>query len=50
MIATATTVPNILDAISLTNMIDSPGPIEANHQLVLSLVSRAFRSISATWG
>jgi len=33
------TVPNILDAISRSNMIDSPGMISANHQLVLSLVS-----------
>ncbi|MEI9974427.1 MAG: efflux RND transporter permease subunit [Ignavibacteriota bacterium] len=33
------TIPNILDAIGHGNMIDSPGLIEANHQLVLSLVS-----------
>jgi CzcA family heavy metal efflux pump len=33
------TIPNILDAISRSNMIDSPGLVEANHQLVLSLVS-----------
>jgi CzcA family heavy metal efflux pump len=33
------TVPNILDAIGRGNMIDSPGMFEANHQLVLSLVS-----------
>jgi CzcA family heavy metal efflux pump len=33
------TIPNILDAIGRSNMIDSPGLIEANHQLVLSLVS-----------
>ena len=39
MIAAATAVPNILDAISRTNMIDSSGLIEDNHQLVLSLVS-----------
>jgi CzcA family heavy metal efflux pump len=39
MIQTATTVPNILDAIAHTNMIDSPGLIEANHQLILSLVT-----------
>ena len=44
MIATGTTVPNILDAISRTNMVDSPGLIEANHQLVLSLVSGQTRT------
>jgi len=33
------TIPNILDAVARSNMIDSPGLIEANHQLVLSLVS-----------
>ncbi|SPF55365.1 Acriflavin resistance protein [Candidatus Sulfopaludibacter sp. SbA4] len=33
------TIPNILDAIGRSNMIDSPGLIEANHQLILSLVS-----------
>jgi CzcA family heavy metal efflux pump len=33
------TVPNILDAVSKTNLIDSPGLIEHNHQLVLTLVS-----------
>jgi len=33
------TVPNILDAITRTNLIDSPGLIEHNHQLVLTLVS-----------
>src|ERR1035441_1840677 len=33
------TIPNILDAITRSNMIDSPGLIEANHELVLSLVS-----------
>jgi CzcA family heavy metal efflux pump len=44
LIATGTTVPNILDAISRTNMVDSPGLIEANHQLVLSLVSGQTRT------
>ncbi|HWD97668.1 MAG TPA: efflux RND transporter permease subunit, partial [Bryobacteraceae bacterium] len=33
------TVPNILDAVAKTNMIDSPGLIERNHELVLTLVS-----------
>ena len=40
------TVPNILDAINRTNMIDSPGLIEANHQLVLSLVTGQARTPS----
>src|SRR5262249_7954443 len=39
LVQTGTTVPNILDAISRSNMIDSPGLIEAQHQLILSLVS-----------
>lgn len=33
------TVPAILDAVAKTNMIDSPGLIENNHQLSLTLVS-----------
>jgi CzcA family heavy metal efflux pump len=33
------TVPNLLDAFSKSNLIDSPGYIERNHQLVLTLVS-----------
>ena len=39
------TIPNILDAIGRTNMIDSPGLIEANHQLILSLVSGQTRTL-----
>jgi CzcA family heavy metal efflux pump len=39
LVQSQTTVPNILDAIARSNMIDSPGLIEANHQLILSLVS-----------
>src|SRR5947207_2232401 len=39
LVQSQTTVPNILDAIARSNMIDSPGLIEANHQHVLSLVS-----------
>ena len=38
------TIPNILDAIGRSNMIDSPGLIEANHQLILSLVSGQTRT------
>jgi CzcA family heavy metal efflux pump len=39
MLQAAVTVPDILEAVRRSNMIDSPGLIEANHQLILSLVS-----------
>jgi CzcA family heavy metal efflux pump len=39
LIEAGVTIPNILDAISRSNMIDSPGLIETNHQLVLTLMS-----------
>ncbi|HXS96867.1 MAG TPA: efflux RND transporter permease subunit [Candidatus Limnocylindrales bacterium] len=45
MLETATTVPNILDAIGRTNMIDSPGLIEMQHQLVLSLFSGQVKTV-----
>jgi CzcA family heavy metal efflux pump len=38
------TVPGILDAVSKSNMIDSPGLIESNHELVLALVSGQTRT------
>ncbi len=44
LIQTGVTIPNILDAIGRSNMIDSPGLIETNHQLVLSLVSGQART------
>ncbi|HEY1337120.1 MAG TPA: efflux RND transporter permease subunit [Bryobacteraceae bacterium] len=44
LVQTATTVPNILDAITRSNLIDSPGLIEMRHQLVLSLVSGQTRT------
>ena len=44
LVETGTTIPNILDAIGRGNMIDSPGLIEMNHQLVLSLVSGQTRT------
>jgi CzcA family heavy metal efflux pump len=44
LIQTGVTVPNILDAIGRSNMIDSPGLIEQRHQLVLSLVSGQART------
>ena len=39
LVQTQATVPNILDSIGRSNMIDSPGLIEREHQLVLSLVN-----------
>ena len=44
LVQAGVTIPNILDAIGRSNMIDSPGLIEANHQLVLSLVSGQART------
>ncbi|HUA60239.1 MAG TPA: efflux RND transporter permease subunit [Verrucomicrobiae bacterium] len=41
---TGVTIQNILDAVGKTNMIDSPGMIEANHELILSLVSGQTRT------
>jgi CzcA family heavy metal efflux pump len=38
------TVPDILDAIRRTNLVDSPGLIEHNHQLVLGLISGQVRT------
>jgi len=42
--ASGVTVTDILDAIRRTNLIDSPGLIESEHQLVLGLVSGQVRS------
>ncbi len=39
LLAAEVTVPDILAAVQRTNLIDSPGLIEANHQLVLGLVN-----------
>ena len=44
MVEAGVSVPNILDAISRSNMIDSPGLIETNHQLELMLMSGQARS------
>src|SRR5208283_5125307 len=41
---TTVTVPGILDAVRRSNMIDSPGLVASNHQLVLSLVSGQTRT------
>jgi CzcA family heavy metal efflux pump len=40
------TVPNLVDAFSKSNLIDSPGFIQQNHQLVLSLVNGQATSIA----
>ena len=45
LIQTGVTVPGILDAIQRSNMIDSPGLIEANHQLLLTLMSGQARTL-----
>jgi CzcA family heavy metal efflux pump len=39
LVQTGVTIQNILDAIGRSNMVDSPGLIEENHQLILGLVS-----------
>jgi CzcA family heavy metal efflux pump len=39
LLAATVTVPDILEAVRRTNLIDSPGLIEQNHQLVLGLIS-----------
>jgi CzcA family heavy metal efflux pump len=38
------TVPDILEALRRTNLIDSPGLIERNHQLVLGLINAQVRT------
>jgi multidrug efflux pump subunit AcrB len=44
LLAAGVTVQDILDAVKRTNMIDSPGLIEHEHQLVLGLVSGQVRT------
>jgi CzcA family heavy metal efflux pump len=44
LVASGITVADILDSIRRTNLIDSPGLFEHNHQLVLGLVSGQVRS------
>ncbi len=39
LLRTSVTVPALLDTLRATNMVDSPGMMERNHQLVLGLVS-----------
>ncbi len=44
LLQTLVTVPALLEAVRRSNMIDSPGLVETNHQLVLSLVSGQTRT------
>ncbi|HLK18190.1 MAG TPA: efflux RND transporter permease subunit [Bryobacteraceae bacterium] len=44
LLQTQITVPMLLEAVRRSNMIDSPGLVETNHQLVLSLVSGQTRT------
>jgi len=44
LLAAGITVPDILEAIRRTNLIDSPGLLEHDHQLVLGLVSGQVRT------
>ena len=47
LVRASVTVPDILDAIGRSNLIDSPGLIEANHQLVLGLVTGQVKTPAA---
>jgi CzcA family heavy metal efflux pump len=44
LLQTQVTVPGILDAVARSNMIDSPGLLENNHELVLALVTGQART------
>jgi CzcA family heavy metal efflux pump len=44
LLQTQITIPLLLEAVRRSNMIDSPGLVETNHQLVLSLVSGQTRT------
>ncbi len=44
LLETQITVPGLLDAVSKSNLIDSPGLLENHHQLVLGLVSGQART------
>jgi CzcA family heavy metal efflux pump len=44
MVQAAVTIPNLVEAVRRSNLIDSPGLIQANHQLILSLVSGQART------
>jgi CzcA family heavy metal efflux pump len=44
LLVAGVTVPDILEAVRRTNLIDSPGLLEENHQLVLGLINAQVRS------
>jgi CzcA family heavy metal efflux pump len=44
LLQTQVTIPTLVDAVRRSNLIDSPGLMETNHQLVLSLVSGQTRT------
>ena len=44
LLASSVTVPDILDAVRRTNLVDSPGLLEQNHQLYLGLVNGQVRT------
>src|SRR6266404_7347017 len=44
LLAAGVTVNDILDAVKRTNLIDSPGLLEQNHQLVLGLINAQVRN------
>ena len=44
LLQTGVTIPSITDAVRRSNLIDSPGLVEANHQLILGLVSGQART------
>jgi CzcA family heavy metal efflux pump len=50
MVAAQVSVPMILDAVGKSNLIDSPGLIERDHQLVLALVSGQAKTIEEIGG
>jgi multidrug efflux pump subunit AcrB len=50
MVQAQVSVPMLLDAVSKSNLIDSPGLIEQNHQLVLALVSGQAQTPEAIGG
>jgi CzcA family heavy metal efflux pump len=50
MLEAGVSVPAILEAVRRSNLIDSPGLVEANHQLILSLVSGQARSLEEISG
>jgi CzcA family heavy metal efflux pump len=44
LLVTGVTVPDILESVRRTNLIDSPGLLEENHQLILGLINGQVRT------